>query len=68
MITTMTGPEHHRAAEKLLRDYDLAASKGVDMPNLLAQAQVHANLAVAAAVEALAMPPSTRPGTVTRSR
>ena len=40
----MTGPEHYAEAERLLTDY------GWDDPLQAAQAQVHATLAVAAAM------------------
>lgn len=45
----MTGPEHYRKAEKLLRDY-----KGDT--NVLRTAQVHATLALAAATAAGSRP------------
>ena len=47
----MTGPEHYREAERLIRDADRVDGIIV-MPNpqTLAAAQVHATLALAAAV------------------
>jgi hypothetical protein len=45
----MTGPEHYRAAEMLLAAADQIAEQGGDMGEMLAAAQVHATLALAAA-------------------
>ncbi len=39
----MTGPEHYAAAEKLLGD------RNIDLPGVMAAAQAHATLALAAA-------------------
>lgn len=44
-----TGPEHYREAEWLLRKYDQIADAGGDPGDMLAGAQVHATLALAAA-------------------
>ena len=43
----MRGPDHYRAAERLIADAESAIE--VDSTNILLAAQVHATLAVAAA-------------------
>lgn len=48
----MTGPEHYREAEKLLREAGDTVSESVDLAPMLVEAQVHATLALAAAVAA----------------
>lgn len=48
----MTGPEHYREAESLLITAEECVSESVDLPHLLAAAQVHATLALAAATAA----------------
>lgn len=46
----MTGPEHYRAAEKLLREIDERRNAPLDVTSRrVGQAQVHATLALAAA-------------------
>ena len=45
----MTGPEHYREAELLLAEADNFSENGGDMGQMLAAAQVHALLALAAA-------------------
>lgn len=50
----MTGPEHYREAERLLRNVDAASASEIgDHPDVvalaIAEAQVHATLALAAA-------------------
>lgn len=47
----MTGPEHYREAERLLRDYDeMDKPRGWSVtPIILTQAHIHATLAMAAA-------------------
>ena len=46
----MTGPEHYRAAEKLLGELDEHPSSSINKTaSLIGQAQVHATLALAAA-------------------
>jgi hypothetical protein len=46
----MTGPEHYRAAEKLLEESQEHPSSSINKTaSLIGQAQVHATLAVAAA-------------------
>ena len=54
----MTGPEHYRAAERLLDPKGpLYVAVPEDIPVLIAGAQVHATLALAAATELMAIPP-----------
>ena len=45
----MTGPEHYLAAEGILNDALKLAGDGAEMSELIAVAQVHATLAMAAA-------------------
>ncbi|MEU6496409.1 hypothetical protein ABZ890_39535 [Streptomyces sp. NPDC046984] len=45
----MTGPEHYARAEQLLREVRDGHQEGSDVAAILAAAQVHATLAVAAA-------------------
>lgn len=46
----MTGPEHYKAAEQLLRDIEATPEESVgSVAVVVAQAQVHATLALAAA-------------------
>lgn len=52
----MTGPEHYRAAEKLLACTERDGSNELN-PQFLAQAQVHAVLALAAATAGCHHPP-----------
>jgi hypothetical protein len=61
----MTGPEHYQAAEKLLAPRYTADPKILVVPNpdVLATAQVHAILALAAAT-ALAAPDLEKPTAV----
>lgn len=51
----MNGPDHYRSAELLLAEADNIAENGGDMGQMLAAAQVHATLALAAAT-AMAAP------------
>jgi hypothetical protein len=44
----MTGPEHYRQAEQLLHELRDGHAEGTDVPGILAAAQVHATLALAA--------------------
>ncbi len=51
----MTGPEHHREAERIMTELTLVESgeaQELAFPEAMAIAQVHATLAVAAAIEA----------------
>jgi hypothetical protein len=45
----MTGPEHYRMAERLLESTAASKSSSADSVHVLAEAQVHATLALAAA-------------------
>ena len=45
----MTGPQHYRRAEQLLREVRDGHQEGTDVAAILAAAQVHATLASAAA-------------------
>ena len=45
----MTGPEHYTRAEQLLREVRDGHQEGTDVAAILAAAQVHATLALAAA-------------------
>lgn len=57
----MTGPEHYQEAERLLvgaqNVMDIAPVDGLTREECAALAQVHATLALAAAVEPVAFPP-----------
>lgn len=48
----MTGPEHFREAERILNEAQGLDSGNVDLAPMLAEAQVHATLALAAATAA----------------
>lgn len=45
----MTGPQHYREAEKLLHLHECICEQGDDPGDVMAAAQVHATLALAAA-------------------
>jgi hypothetical protein len=50
IVYLMTGPEHYRAAEKLLEENEEHPSSSINKTaSLIGQAQVHATLALAAA-------------------
>ncbi|MGW4075921.1 hypothetical protein ACWELB_20825 [Streptomyces asiaticus] len=51
----MTGPEHYREAERLLAEADNIAEQGGDMGEMIAAAQAHATLALAAATAQAAL-------------
>jgi hypothetical protein len=52
-MVTMTGPEHYREAERLLNEWGFSTARGATVAppaDVMALAQVHATLALAAAM------------------
>ncbi len=58
----MTGPEHFTRAEQLLREVRDGHQEGTDVVAILAAAQVHATLALAAATAMQAAVDGSEPG------